>query len=634
MKIFFVIVLWIALFFDLCLYAQTDTVPPATPQGFKAYSYELHVDLVWKPNSENDISAYKIYKWNGTQFLYYTTVPKGKNFLSLFHGSVGIRNMFKISAVDNSGNESALSDSVVTLTHEMTDDEFLDMVQRATFRYFWDYADSNSGLARERYPDDTTCTIGGSGFGVMAILVGINRGFITRQEGIDKILKILDFLLNKADRFHGAFPHWINGTTGKVVPFGEKDDGGDIVETSYMIQGLLTARKFFDGNDEKEIQIRNMITQIWEDVEWDWYSRPPYGTAIYWNWSPNYNFAINLKVQGWNEALIVYLLAIASPTHPVPADLYDKGWAGLSTFVNNNTYYGYKLYVGKPYGGPLFFAHYSFLGFDPRGIRDKYANYFEQNRNHTLINRAYCIANPKKFVGYGENNWGLTASYSIPNVYYLAHEPYFNDNGTIAPTAAISSMPYTPQESIEALKHFYRTYKNKLWGDYGFYDAFNLTYASKDVKGEWFSNGYLAIDEGPIIDMIENYRTGLLWKYFMMNSEIQDALNKIGFVQDSITSVREKKSIIPGEFKLEQNYPNPFNPTTVISYQLPVDSYVTLNVYDMLGSKVTTLVNEEKSPGSYSVQFSASDYKLSSGVYFYRLTANNFSITRKMIYLK
>ena len=433
-----------------------------------------------------------------------------------------------LKALSIQGNILAISDTLSAIVHPMTDEEFLDMTQASTFRYFYDYAHPVSGMSRERLGSEDIVTTGGSGFGVMAILVGIQRGFITREEGVNRLLKIVSFL-QVADRFHGAFPHWMNGQTGDVIPFSTFDNGGDLVETAFLMEGLLCARTFFDQNTPKENAVRDVITSLWEDVEWDWYSKNNSG-VLYWHWSPNYAWQMNFPIRGYNEALIVYLLATASPTHPVDADYYHTGWACCG-YTNGNTWYGKKLFVGPHLGGPLFFAHYSFIGFDPRGKKDAYANYFLQNQNHTYINRSWCIANPLHFEGYNENTWGLTASDDPWG--YLAHAPLApNDNGTITPAAGIPSMPYTPNESIALLKNLYRSYGQELWGEYGFKDAFNLS-------ENWFADSYLAIDQGPIINMIENFRSALLWNLFMSNPEIQPALDAIGFVPDSTVAVKD-----------------------------------------------------------------------------------------------
>ena len=395
--------------------------------------------------------------------------------------------------------------------------ELLTKVQRKTFKYFWDFAHPESGLIRERVSSDKIVTSGGSGFGLMAITVGIERGFITREEGIQRLAKILNFLEYEADRFHGAWPHWLNGSTGEVIPFSEKDDGGDLVETSYMAQGLLTVREYLDPSDLVEDTLITQINRLWEGIEWDWYTQGE--DVLYWHWSPNYDFEKNLPIRGYNETLITYVMAASSPTHSIDAKVYHNGFAKNGGMQNGNEYYGYTLPLGPAYGGPLFFAHYSYLGLDPRNLEDQYADYWRQNTRHALINHAYCKDNPGNYVGYNDASWGLTASDNHQG--YSAHSPT-NDLGVITPTAAVSSLPFTPERSMRAIKHFYYYMGDRLWGPYGFYDAFNAT-------ENWYADSYLAIDQGPIILMIENYRTGLLWDLFMSAPEVQKGLDKLGF---------------------------------------------------------------------------------------------------------
>jgi hypothetical protein len=403
----------------------------------------------------------------------------------------------------------------------ISDDSLLTLVQKQTFRYFWDYGHPVSGLARERFGSGDIVTAGGSGFGLMGILVGIKRNFITRQQGFERLLKIANFLINPAtDKFHGAFPHWLNGSTGKVYPFSQKDDGGDLVETAFLMQGLLTVKEYFKNGSVEEMAMCDTIKKIWEKVEWSWY-RNNNQNKLYWHWSPNYNWYINMPVTGWNEGLIIYVLAASSPTFSIPKTVYDEGWArnGVYPMKNGKSFFGIQLPLGSDYGGPLFFAHYSFLGLDPGNLSDQYANYWTQNVAHARINYEYCRSNPRNFRGYSNSCWGLTAS-DIQNG-YSASSPT-NDLGVISPTAALSSFPYTPVESMRALKFFYYTMGNKLWGEYGFYDAFNLS-------SLWFANSYLAIDQGPIICMIENYRSGFLWDLFMADLDVKNGLNRLAF---------------------------------------------------------------------------------------------------------
>jgi uncharacterized protein YceK len=399
----------------------------------------------------------------------------------------------------------------------ITDDSLLTLVQKQTFRYFWDFAHPVSGLARERNTSGEVVTSGGSGFGIMAIVTAINRGFITRAQGLARLQTIVSFLKNTAQKFHGAFPHWLNGSTGVIIPFSANDNGADLVETSFLMQGLLTARQYFSGTDAAETALRSDINALWQGVEWDWFRR---GTenVLYWHWSPDKAWAMNHPIKGWNESLITYVMAASSPTHAIPKVVYDNGWASDGGMRNGASYFGIPLPLGPPMGGPLFFAHYSFLGINPNGLSDAYANYWTQNRNHTLINYSYCVNDPKKH-GYSDSTWGLTAS-DIPNG-YTASSPT-NDVGVIAPTAALSSFPYTPAESMKALKFFYYVLGDKLWKEYGFVDAFSL----KDL---WFANSFLAIDQGPIIVMIENHRSGLLWNLFMSCPEVKTGMKTLGF---------------------------------------------------------------------------------------------------------
>ncbi len=443
---------------------------------------------------------------------------KGMNkiFLSLF---------FLLNAVCSTAQQNKPTAKVFDATARpkgLSDSALLDLVQRQTFRYFWDFAHPVSGMARERSNEDDgygheTVTTGGTGFGVMSIIVAVERKWIGRDTAAKFLLKMLKFL-QKAESYHGVFPHWMNGETGKTIPFSRKDDGADLVETSYLFQGLLCARQYFNTDNNDERYLRSMISWLWEDIEWNWFTQGGQD-VLYWHWSPNNGWAMNFPVRGYNECLIMYVLAASGERYPVNASVYHRGWAESSNFKNGHEYYGYKLPLGFDQGGPLFFSQYSFLGLDPRGLKDRYADYWEQNRNHTLINHAYCVENPKKFKGYGENCWGLTASDTYDG--YDAHSPT-NDRGTITPTAALSAFPYTPEYSMKALKHFYYDLGDKLWGEYGFLDAFNET-------KNWVAHSYLAIDEGPIVAMIENYRSGLLWKLFMSCPEINNGLKKLGF---------------------------------------------------------------------------------------------------------
>ncbi len=437
----------------------------------------------------------------------------------------------KESLADSSDDSSDTDTTATSLDIDLTKEELLDFVQEETFKYFWDYAEPNSGAARERYllsdttEDENLVTTGGSGFGLMALIVGVERGFITAEEGYNRISTIINFFEN-ADRFHGAWPHWLDGASGKVVPFSDEDNGGDIVETSYLAQALIIVYEYYKDGDEEDTTLAYKAKELWKGIEWNWYTNNK--DVLYWHWSPDYEFDIGLEINGYNECLISYILAASSPDYPITKEVYDNGWAGAGDIVSSNSKYGYSLIVthvgSEEYGGPLFWSHYSFLGLNPYGLEDEYVNYWDAVVNHAKINYSYCVKNPLGYRDYDTNCWGLTSSYSLAedgSLTYVSHQPS-NDKGIIAPTAALSSMPYTPDKSFNVLTYLYYL-KSYLLGDAGFYDAFS------PENNYWVAKAYLAIDQGPIIIMIENYRTGLLWKYFMQNQDVKAGLDLLGF---------------------------------------------------------------------------------------------------------
>ena len=489
----------------------------------EATGHDSRIDLVWRIPASLEADGFQIERRTDSSAIFtaQNSRPHPHHVWSDFLGTNGIRFTYRVIATQGA-HPMATSEMASAISRAMSDEELLTSVQQATFRYFWDYAHPVSGLARERTGSGDTVTSGGSGFGLMALVVGTERGFVARNEAAGRVKTMLAFLQDKTDRYHGAWPHWLNGRTGRTIPFSRFDDGGDLVETSFLAQGLLTARRFFDRTTPVEEEIRRRATAMWESIEWDWYLGPTNGPRLYWHWSPTNGWKMNHTIGGhFNECLITYLLAIASPTHPIPASCYEQGWVGKPTtnYVNGRDYFGIRQPVGWPMGGPLFFTHYSFLGFDPRDWRDRWCNYFENNQAIARIHHAYAVANPAHHRGYGANVWGLTACDGPDG--YSAHDPQ-HDKGTVAPTAAISSMPYTPAESMAALRHYYHGLGPRLWGEFGFKDAFNL-------DRDWFAASYLAIDQGPIVVMIENHRSAQCWRLFMANREIGRALVAMGW---------------------------------------------------------------------------------------------------------
>jgi exo beta-1,2-glucooligosaccharide sophorohydrolase (non-reducing end) len=529
---------------------QIDDDPPVShgraslpaPANVHAIGYDRHVEARWNPVNSPALGRYVIYRsLDGKDFEPIGIQWPGTQRYSDFLGKSGLTAQYKVVASDTQYRLSPMSSAASASTREFSDDELLTMLQEACFRYYWEGADPHSGMARENIPgDDRIVATGASGFGITALVVGVNRGFITRKEGVERLTRIVAFL-EHAQRYHGAWSHYMDGSTGKTMPvFGMFDNGGDLVETSFLMQGLLAARQHFHGKTAPEQDLYQRISQLWESVEWDWYRGDPKSDFIYWHWSPQWAWQIHHPLIGFNEVMITYLLAMSSPTHGVPADMYYSGWAGQSKtgldyrggwsgstdgdhYSNGHTYYGIKLDVGVGTGGPLFFTHYSYLGFDPHSLHDRFtSSYFENNRNIVLINRAYSIANPKHYAGYGPDAWGLTASDGPAG--YVPHAPNDGDDkGTLTLTGALASFPYTPEASMAAFKHYYRDLGSQLWDIYGPRDAYNPGQA-------WTSPIYMGLNQAPITVMIENYRTGLVWENFMANPEIGIMLRKLDAV--------------------------------------------------------------------------------------------------------
>jgi len=522
--------------------ASSKSVPPA-PRNLQAHAYERHIDLSWDVRSslsqrEAALGRFIVYRsLDGSNFQPIGMQTPGVYRYTDFLGKVGEKAYYKVVASDANYSESAASGIASATTHSMSDDELLTMLQEACFRYYWEGAHPGSRMIRENLPgDDRIVATGASGFGIMALVVGVERGFITREQGVERLNRITTFL-EKAPRYHGAWSHFMEGATGQSLPvFDVIDSGGDLVETAFLVEGLLAARQYFNQSTPQELALAKRMTHLWETVEWDWYRKSQDSDALYWHWTPEWSWFIHHRLTGFNETMIVYLLAIASPTHGVAPELYYTGWAGQSDaaelyrkgwsgssegehYANGTKYYGIKLDVGVGSGGPLFFAHYSYMGFDPHSLTDLYTNYFENNRNLALINRAYASDNPGKHKTYGPDAWGLTAS-DGPRGYVPEAPDLQDDKGTLAPTGALASFPYTPEASMAAFKHFYRDLGDRVWGIYGPIDAYNL-------DEDWWSPIYMGLNQAPITVMVENYRTDLVWKLFHSNPEIQTMLKKL-----------------------------------------------------------------------------------------------------------
>ncbi len=405
-------------------------------------------------------------------------------------------------------------------TAYLQDRENLNTLQHDAFLYMWEHSHPSSGMVHEGlfHWEVTPVATGATGFGVAALITAVDRGWVTRDEALHRLMKISLFLRDKTNRknLHGAFPHWLNGETGETLPFSEMDQGADIVETALLMQGLLMARQYFNGpGSEKEL--REIITEIWHEIEWDWFTNNE-ENGLYWHWDIEKGFSHGLKVLGNNECLIAYVLAMASPTHPISKTAYNYWTSGKG--YQEKMVYGYEIEASLAGAGPLFLAQYSFIGLNPYLMADEFVKdgYYVRNTKHTLSNRGYSLLTAYKGNKYSEDYWGLTASDTRHG--YFASEPK-KDKATVAPTAALSSLPYTPHYSLQVLESLLGKHKEKIWGPWGPYDAFSLRY-------NWYSQSYLGINQLPMVIMAENYRSGLLWNLLMADEDILSGLEKAG----------------------------------------------------------------------------------------------------------
>jgi hypothetical protein len=417
---------------------------------------------------------------------------------------------------------------------------FLDSLSHRTFNYFWELADSNTAQIPDRWPSKSFSSIAATGFGITSYLIGVERGYITREQAAARILKTIRFLdeLPTGDSttgvagYKGFFYHFIDMKTG--LRFQEVELS--TIDTGLLISGILSAQSYFDQDNETEKEIRSRADAMYKAIEWDWAMNNDKTMSM--GWHPESGF-IDARWRGYNEAMILYVLALGSPTHTIPVESWTA-WTSTYQWAN---YYGQE-HVNF---GPLFGHQYSHMYIDFRGIYDSYMkakgiDYFENSKRATYANREYCMANPGHFKGYSSTIWGLTAcdgpgnSEKInPNVAFMGYSArgaaqyYLQDDGTIAPTAAGGSLAFAPEICIPALQAMHDQYGDKIYNRYGFKDAFNLSIENKDGTIGWIDTDYIGIDQGPIVIQLENYRSEFVWNLMKKNPYIVAGLKKAGF---------------------------------------------------------------------------------------------------------
>ena len=513
---------------------------------------------------------------------------------------------------------------------QITETALLDTVQYTAFRFFWDEANPSNGLIRDRasvngtgYISWVPSSIASCGFGLSAICIGVDHGWVSRATAADRVVTMLRTFWNGPQGSgsnyigaYGLFYHMLDMSTAKRT----WDSELSTIDTALLFAGIVDAREFFDGTDAVEVEIRTLADNITRRANWDLMRN--FHPGILMGWMPGSGFLNYGQWVGYNEAMIMYILAMGSPTYPVDS----LGWKAWTAGYQWQTHYG-QTYVIFP---PLFGHQYSHCWIDFRNIQDEYMRgkgitYFENSRRAALAQRAYCAANPGNFPGYSDSLWGLTASDTPTG--YRAHgaPPAQDDDGTLVPTAPISSIAFAPEAVLPTMRNMWNNYRGNLWTKYGFRDAFNL-------KVNWWDTDIIGIDQGPIIVMIENYRTGKVWKRFMKNEDIQRGLAVAGFT--TVTSVDDPTPLVPHAVALGQNFPNPFNPSTTITFSLPAGATarVSLRIHNVLGQVVADLVDGMMEGGNHAITFDGT--RLSSGMYYYQLRTGTTTITRSMLLAK
>ncbi|MDM7914397.1 MAG: glucoamylase family protein, partial [Candidatus Eisenbacteria bacterium] len=488
----------------------------------------------------------------------------------------------------------------------LTNEALLDTLQRTAFDFFWNEANPANGLIKDRSTPGSACSIASVGFGLSAILIGIDHGWITRDEGRARILTTLETFWNGPQGtapdgmigYKGLFYHFLDMNTATRT----WDCELSTIDSALLFAGILDAREYFTTDDPVDVQVRTLADSLYYRADWNFFRNGNPGILM--GWRPGTGFAGFGQWVGYNEAMILYILAIGSPTHPVPA----SSWNTWTSGYHWQTQYGYT-YVIFP---PLFGHQYSHCWIDFRYIQDAHMRgrgitYFENSRRATLAQRNYCIANPFGHIGYGANLWGITACDGPDG--YAAHgaPPPQNDDGTIAPTAPAGSIPFTPDESLAVLQNLYDNYRAMLWGPYGFRDAFNLD------RG-WWDTDYIGIDQGPIVLMIENYRTGAVWERIERNGDVQWGLHLAGF--DVATGVAGATAASP-RLLLHPASPNPLTSDSELAFELPAPGRAVLTLVDVTGRECATLLDASLPAGSHVARIDPS--RLPSGIYYARL---------------
>ncbi len=565
------------------------------PTGLVIASGDRSVILHWDPNTESNVAGYNVYRSlsNGGPFVAQTNLTTSLGFCDL-NVSDGQTYFYEVTAMTTTSQESLPSAPASTMPNPFAnDDAFLDYVQQANFDYFWYSANPANGLVPDRSATGSACSIAAVGFGLTAIGIGIDHGWISRDQGVARVLTTLNTFLQGPQGtatsgtigYKGWFYHFLDMNTALRASGSELSS----IDTTLLLSGILYAKQYFNGTNTDETSIRTMADQIFNRVDWNWMAQ---GTdAVSMGWFPPASF-ISGNWVGYDEGMILYVLGLGITTNPLPASSWSY-WTSGYTWA---TYYG-ESFVPFP---PLFGHEYSHCWIDFRHIADAYmdsqnSTYFENSRRAAIAQRAYCIANPLGQVAYSGNVWGLTACDGPSG--YAAHgaPPALNDDGTIAPTAPGGAMAFTPEYSLPTLQYFYSHYRPHIWTAYGFRDAFN-------IGAQWYDTDELGIDQGPIVIMIENYRTQRPWRLFMQNEEVQRGLQRAGFV--SLPFVALTAEAQPDQNTVTISWNASTNTTYQVEYSPDLVSWFAAPNGEVTATNSAASWTDSGPPGTASLPFS------------------------------
>jgi hypothetical protein len=566
------------------------------PTGLVISSGDRSVILHWDPNTDPNLAGYNVYRSlssAGSFVQKNSSVLTTLGFCDLAVNN-GVTYYYQITAVTTNAQNSLPSAPLSTIPNTFSNSNaFLDYLQQANFDYFWYAANPNNGLVPDRSTTGSACSIAAVGFGLTAIGIGIDHGWISRTQGVTRVIATLNTFLNGPQGpgttgvigYNGWFYHFLDMNTALRSPGSELSS----IDTVLLLSGILYCKQYFNGTNANETSIRTMSDSIFNRVNWPWMAQ---GTnAVAMGWLPTTGFAGYGNWVGYDEGMMIYLLGMGTVTNPLPASAWNY-WTSGYTWA---TYYG-ESFVPFP---PLFGHEYSHCWIDFRHIADSYMNsnnstYFENSRRAALAQVAYCTANPLGWVGYSSNVWGLTACDGPTGYEARGAPPALNDDGTIAPTAAGGAIAFAPDISLPTLQYLYTNGKNALWTAYGFIDAFNQS-------ASWYDNAELGIDQGPIVIMIENYRTQRPWKLFMQNAEIQRGLQQAGFIPLPFMALTARA--LPSQNTITLTWDSQVGRTYQVEYSPDLTTWFASPTGEVVATGPTASWTDGGPPGTVSMPF-------------------------------